>query len=127
MQDRRYCHLRAALQAERGRYEAAAEMIGRAALIAPGNPSIQYNHGNVLRELNRLEEALASYDRAFAINPNDPYALSLATVGQVYHTELNSRRKLTPAAQLRWTSRGHASRPSASSEPASLLGPGDII
>jgi predicted O-linked N-acetylglucosamine transferase (SPINDLY family) len=69
-------HFLGILEAQRGRLEAAADLIGRAVLIASDNPFIHYNYGNVLSALNRHEEALASYDRALVLNPDDPTTLN---------------------------------------------------
>jgi predicted O-linked N-acetylglucosamine transferase (SPINDLY family) len=48
----------------------AAELLGRAAAINPGDAMTHSNYGNVLRELKRYDEALASYQRALRINPD---------------------------------------------------------
>ena len=69
-------HFLGVLEAQRGRFEAAADLIGRSVAIAPGNPAAHYNRGNALRELGRFEEALASYDRALGFNPADPATLN---------------------------------------------------
>ncbi|HYK78145.1 MAG TPA: tetratricopeptide repeat protein [Micropepsaceae bacterium] len=69
-------HLLGVLEAQRGRYETAADLIGRAASIASDNPFIHYNYGNVLSALNRPEESLASFDRALALNPGDSITLN---------------------------------------------------
>ncbi len=63
-------HLFGVLRAQRGDYAAAADFIGRAVALDPNNPTAFYNLGNTLRDLNRLDEALASYDRALALRPN---------------------------------------------------------
>jgi tetratricopeptide (TPR) repeat protein len=52
-----------------GRYDAAAEFIGKAAALAPGIAAYHSNLGEALRALNRHEEAIASYRRALAIDP----------------------------------------------------------
>ncbi|MEA2824187.1 MAG: protein O-GlcNAc transferase [Alphaproteobacteria bacterium] len=69
-------HFLGVLEAQRGRYEIAADLIGRAASIAPENPFIHYNYGNVLSALNRLEESVVSFDRALALNPDDSTTLN---------------------------------------------------
>jgi protein O-GlcNAc transferase len=69
-------HFLGILEAQRGHYETAADLLGRAASIASDNPFIHYNYGNVLSALNRLEESLASFDRALALNPDDPTTLN---------------------------------------------------
>jgi len=40
--------------------------------VQPNDPMALYNRGNVLRDLQRYEEALASYDRALALNLKSP-------------------------------------------------------
>jgi predicted O-linked N-acetylglucosamine transferase (SPINDLY family) len=67
-------HLLGVLRAQRGDFSDAADLIGRAVALAPGNAGAQYNLGNVLRSLNRREEALSSYDRALAAAPENAAA-----------------------------------------------------
>jgi len=62
-------HLFGVLRAQRGDYAAAADFIGRAVALDPNNPTAFYNLGNTLRELKRLDEAVANYDRALALRP----------------------------------------------------------
>jgi protein O-GlcNAc transferase len=45
----------------------AADLIGKALVIKPGNAVAQSNRGNALLELKRPEEALTSYDKAIAL------------------------------------------------------------
>jgi tetratricopeptide (TPR) repeat protein len=63
------CICSVVIEAQQEHYDVAADLIARAAAAAPGNPFIHYNLGNVLRSLGRFEDALASYDRALAIDP----------------------------------------------------------
>jgi tetratricopeptide (TPR) repeat protein len=62
-------HLFGVLQAQRGDFEGAADLIGRSIALAPSNPMAFYNRGNALRELKRLDEALTSFDQALAMMP----------------------------------------------------------
>lgn len=70
-----------------GRYAVAAELIGRAAGLAPNHPAIHSNLGEAYRHLDRLDEAIASFQRALALQPDFPNALdnlgnALATQGR---------------------------------------------
>jgi|SRR5882672_1205317 len=69
-------HLLGVLSAQYRNFEAAASFIGRASAIDPSNATIHYNLANVLRDLGRLEDALASYARAFALDPTYTSALN---------------------------------------------------
>jgi predicted O-linked N-acetylglucosamine transferase (SPINDLY family) len=69
-------HFLGILEAQRGRYKPAIELIGRSIALNPGNVAAFYNRGNTFRALNRFEEALESYDQALVINPYDASALT---------------------------------------------------
>jgi predicted O-linked N-acetylglucosamine transferase (SPINDLY family) len=58
-----------------GRHEEADRLLGRALALAPGSAVLHSDRGAVLRELKRLDEALASCDRALAIEPDFVKAL----------------------------------------------------
>jgi Flp pilus assembly protein TadD len=62
-------HFLGLLHAQRGDYERAVDLIGSAIALAPNYAMAHYNHGKALRDANRREEALASYDRAVALMP----------------------------------------------------------
>jgi tetratricopeptide (TPR) repeat protein len=59
----------------RGRPEAAIEAYGEAATIAPDRALPHASIGAILARLDRLPEAVASYDRALALAPRDESAL----------------------------------------------------
>jgi len=63
-------HLLGVLNAQRGDYQSAADLISRAIRFNPNDTNAHFNLGNVLRESNRFEEAIASYDRALVLAPN---------------------------------------------------------
>jgi protein O-GlcNAc transferase len=46
------------------------ELIGKAIKVNPASAAAYSNRGNALRDLKRVEEALASYDRAIALKPD---------------------------------------------------------
>ena len=48
----------------------AEELIRRAIKINPNVASVHYNQGAMLQKLKRLDEALASYDKAIALKPD---------------------------------------------------------
>ena len=56
--------------AQTRRSEEAAALLGRAATLAPNEPTAHNNYGNVLRDLGRQLSALDSYERALAIKPD---------------------------------------------------------
>jgi tetratricopeptide (TPR) repeat protein len=62
-------HLLGGLAYQRGLHEAAIELIGRAIERNGKDPSYHCSRGLVLQSLNRLDEAVASYDRALVLNP----------------------------------------------------------
>lgn len=59
----------AAAHYQAGNYAKALDILERV-----GGPEADYNRGNSLARLGRLEEALAAYDRALAVRPQDPDA-----------------------------------------------------
>src|SRR5262245_59316051 len=63
-------HFLGVLEAQRGQYELAAQLIDASLAINPGNAAGHYNRGNALRALNRSLEALASYEKTLAIKPD---------------------------------------------------------
>lgn len=69
-------HMLGVLEATRENFQAAAELIGAAAEIEPANPFSHYNLGNVLRELGRREDAVASYKHALEIDPDNTATLN---------------------------------------------------
>jgi protein O-GlcNAc transferase len=52
----------------------AVELFVRAIEINPNSASAYLNHGNALKELKRLDEALSSYDKAITLEPDDAEA-----------------------------------------------------
>ncbi|MGA7809149.1 tetratricopeptide repeat protein [Bradyrhizobium sp.] len=58
-----------AIAYQRGSYEVAAEWIGRAIKLDRNQPAWFYNLGLSLERLGKLEQALACYDSALALNP----------------------------------------------------------
>src|SRR6201999_418072 len=52
----------------------AAAQLGRAIALSPDAPELYNNRGNALKELGRLDEALADYDRAIALKPDYVHA-----------------------------------------------------
>ncbi len=69
-------HFLGVVQAQRQNFAEAAALISRSIDIDPGNPAAHLNHGNVLRALQRNEQALASYDKALALDPDSAVALN---------------------------------------------------
>ncbi|MBI4625480.1 MAG: tetratricopeptide repeat protein [Verrucomicrobia bacterium] len=68
-----------------GRYEVAANYVGRAAALAPHDSAIHFLLGEACRGLNHLDAAVASYRQAIALQPNHPDALN--NLGSVLTTQ----------------------------------------
>ena len=62
-------HFLGVIKGQKGDPARALQLIDFAAQQAPGSPVILMHRGNALKALARHEEALASYDRALAIQP----------------------------------------------------------
>jgi predicted O-linked N-acetylglucosamine transferase (SPINDLY family) len=60
------------ITAQTGRAAEGAALLGRVATGRPGDVLAHNNYGNALRGLRHFEAALASYDRALALQPNSP-------------------------------------------------------
>jgi tetratricopeptide (TPR) repeat protein len=63
-------HLLGVVAAQTGNPLAAAELMGRALELDPDHPAILANRGNALEDLQRLEEALQAFRRAYALAPD---------------------------------------------------------
>ena len=57
------------LSAQTQRFDAAIDLIGRAAKLDPRNAELHYNLGAALQGARRLDEAVTQYRRAIALNP----------------------------------------------------------
>ncbi|MBI4625079.1 MAG: tetratricopeptide repeat protein, partial [Verrucomicrobia bacterium] len=71
-----------------GQHTLAVDLIGQAVARAPGHAAIHANLGEAYRNLHRLDEAVASFRRALALQPKLPSALNnlanaLAVQGKV--------------------------------------------
>ncbi len=62
-------HLLGVLAGESRQLETALRLIERAVAINTTNPHYQFNLGNVLRELGRMEDSLAAYREATRLDP----------------------------------------------------------
>ena len=60
-------HLLGVLLDQAGNHAQALELISRAIAMAPDRPMYHNNIGNVLHELGRMDDAVASYRRTLAI------------------------------------------------------------
>ncbi len=63
-------HLLGVVAAQTKNQALAAELIGKAIDINPNSASAFYNRGTALKDLKRLDDALSSYDKAIALNPD---------------------------------------------------------
>ena len=66
-----------------GQHEAALKCYKNALAIKPDYADAYLNRGNVLKDLERLDEALASYESAIALNPDSAFIL-----GGLVHTKM---------------------------------------
>ena len=66
-------HLLGVLAYQRGKLGPALQLIERALPALAELPDAHLNYGNALRAAGRLEEAAASYRRAIALKPDNPY------------------------------------------------------
>ena len=69
-------HLLGVIAYQRGNYADAIDRIDAALKINANIADAHFNRGNVLKKLKRLDEALASYDEAAALKPDDPLILN---------------------------------------------------
>lgn len=65
-------HLLGVLALQAGDFERAVDLIGKAVAIHPHNFGFYINYGSALKKLMRLDAALASFDKAIALNPDLP-------------------------------------------------------
>ena len=103
-------HLLGLLHAQQGRFEDAARHVQRALELCPDEAIFHNNLGNVQRELGQLDLAVASYQKALALNPQ-LYHAKVHLVHQKQHmcdwngldediTEIRSWVKTRPEAQI---------------------------
>src|SRR3954466_12503966 len=64
----------------RGQTQEAAATFEQALRLKPDNAIVLFNYGNVLSQLQRPGDALESHDKALAISPNFPDALTARAV-----------------------------------------------
>ena len=69
-------HLLGVIAYQFGQHQAAIQLIGRAIQYNGSDPSYYCSCGLVLQSLKRLDEAVASYDRALALKPDFAEALN---------------------------------------------------
>ena len=67
-------HVLGLIKASQANYKEAAELLGRAARISPGDASIQYNLAKALADSGNDKDALAHHKKAVALAPNNPEA-----------------------------------------------------
>lgn len=70
-------HLLGVVAAQTGNPQAAAELMDQALQLDAANPAILANRGNALEDLQRLEEALQAFRRAYALAPDQDYLLGM--------------------------------------------------
>ena len=61
-------HLLGVVAAQSGNHQIAVSLFTRAIAIHPTHASFHMNLGNALQELNQLDSAIASFDKALGIN-----------------------------------------------------------
>ena len=82
-------HLLGVAAAQSGEFQRAADAIGKAIALFPGNADFHTNRGNALRALQQHEAALACYDQAIALQANNAaaYANRAVTLLEMGHWE----------------------------------------
>ncbi|MDF0581827.1 tetratricopeptide repeat protein [Bradyrhizobium yuanmingense] len=63
-------HMLGLLHAQRGHFADAEPLLKKAARVDPGNPDVLFNYANVLRALNKPDDALAWLAKVIALAPN---------------------------------------------------------
>jgi tetratricopeptide (TPR) repeat protein len=80
-------HLLGLIANEKENYEAARELISKALLSNPNSAEAHYNLGNSLKKLNKLNEAIHSYDNAINIKKDYEFYFNrgyvLNEIGQI--------------------------------------------
>ena len=69
-------HFLGVMEAQRGRYEAAIKLMNRAVAVSPRNTALLYNRANALRDMGKLNDALAGYDAALSVKPGNVAVLN---------------------------------------------------
>ncbi len=64
-------HLLGVICCQRKQFDAGLKLITQAISASPGQAEFYNSRGNALRGLNRVEEAIAAYHRAFELDPAD--------------------------------------------------------
>lgn len=99
---------------ERG-YARACELLERATALAPGSTAAWVNLGRALAECGFAQRAIAAFDRALAIRPEDPAALANRLLA-MHYDESRSREEIFAAhvaagRRIEGATRGHAPAP----------------
>lgn len=101
------------LASDEENYEGALQWLNHALQLKPTDHDAWMNHGNILNELSRHEEAVASYDRALEINADDDEAWfnrggALIELGRYEESLANYSRvlELSPDDSDAWYNRG---------------------
>lgn len=63
-------HMLGLLHAQRGDFVDAEPLLKKAVRVDPGNPHVLFNYANVLRALDKTDDALAWLAKALALSPN---------------------------------------------------------
>lgn len=63
-------HMLGLLHAQRGQFADAEPLLKKAARVDPGNPDVLFNYANVLRALDKTDDALAWFAKVIALSPN---------------------------------------------------------
>jgi tetratricopeptide (TPR) repeat protein len=87
---------------DRGFLGDALDALGGVIESAPGYPDLRYRQGRLLTEMNRLHEAVASYDAALGLNPDYVHAaLARGVCLLALNRPDRAERSLAHAAALR--------------------------
>jgi len=97
------------------RYARACELLERATALAPGSTDAWVNLGRALAECGLAQRAIAAFDRALVIRPDDPAALANRLLA-MHYDESQSREEIFAAhvaagRRIEGATRGHAPAP----------------
>lgn len=63
-------HLLGVIAGQMNHHQRAADLIGKAIQVRPGNPAPYFNRGIAFQALQQFDAAIASFDQAIALKPN---------------------------------------------------------
>jgi tetratricopeptide (TPR) repeat protein len=99
-------HMLGVVRHQRGQHDEAADLLHRAAELAPGDAGLQLNLGNVLKALGRFDEALVHFDDALRIQPD--FGPAHYNLGNAYASEKRFEEAVASYSRAARAQPGHA-------------------